>query len=237
MPILTVAQIDRVRLQANVSDRDIARVKLGNVVTARFDKYPDLVIRGRVTTIFPLSDQLSRTAVVESVVPNPGHRLFPGDAVKMQITTSRLSDVISVPLSAIVQKGGRTHVWVVREEVLRGPKEYYCTMHPEVVSDKPGSCPKCLMALVAKRKAGAKKAHLVTVRTGAADGRRVVIVKGLREGDQVIYEGNEYLREGDPVHPTRVDLEPLGPAAKPARSGPMPGVRHGGRDMKGMPGM
>ena len=28
---------------------------------------------------------------------------------------------------------------------------YTCTMHPEVTSDKPGSCPKCGMALVAKK--------------------------------------------------------------------------------------
>ena len=28
---------------------------------------------------------------------------------------------------------------------------YTCTMHPEVVSDKPGKCPKCGMTLVAKK--------------------------------------------------------------------------------------
>ncbi len=27
---------------------------------------------------------------------------------------------------------------------------YTCTMHPEVISDKPGSCPKCGMTLVVK---------------------------------------------------------------------------------------
>jgi len=32
---------------------------------------------------------------------------------------------------------------------------YTCTMHPEVLSDKPGKCPKCGMTLV--KKADAKK--------------------------------------------------------------------------------
>jgi hypothetical protein len=31
------------------------------------------------------------------------------------------------------------------------PVKYTCSMHPEVVQDKPGKCPKCNMALVEKR--------------------------------------------------------------------------------------
>ena len=34
-------------------------------------------------------------------------------------------------------------------------KKYTCTMHPEVVMDKPGKCPKCGMTLVVKK--GIKK--------------------------------------------------------------------------------
>ncbi len=29
--------------------------------------------------------------------------------------------------------------------------QYTCTMHPEVISEKPGKCPKCGMDLVAKK--------------------------------------------------------------------------------------
>lgn len=32
-------------------------------------------------------------------------------------------------------------------------KVYTCTMHPEVISDKPGKCPKCGMDLVEKKSA------------------------------------------------------------------------------------
>jgi len=34
--------------------------------------------------------------------------------------------------------------------------QYTCTMHPEVLSDKPGKCPKCGMALVKKEPAKKK---------------------------------------------------------------------------------
>ena len=36
-------------------------------------------------------------------------------------------------------------------------KKYTCTMHPEVVMNKPGKCPKCNMALVPMKKKMDKK--------------------------------------------------------------------------------
>ena len=35
-------------------------------------------------------------------------------------------------------------------------KKYTCTMHPDVVMDKPGKCPKCGMALVPMKAKGKK---------------------------------------------------------------------------------
>ena len=46
------------------------------------------------------------------------------------------------------------------KEVKKQTVKYTCTMHPEVVMDKPGKCPKCGMALVEKKevkKSGTKK--------------------------------------------------------------------------------
>ncbi len=39
-----------------------------------------------------------------------------------------------------------------KKEEMKIPTEYTCPMHPEVKSDKPGTCPKCGMALVEVKK-------------------------------------------------------------------------------------
>ncbi|KIO78896.1 hypothetical protein TH53_00880 [Pedobacter lusitanus] len=41
---------------------------------------------------------------------------------------------------------------------MKMPVQYTCTMHPEVISNKPGKCPKCGMTLVKKTKAKSKPA-------------------------------------------------------------------------------
>ena len=48
-----------------------------------------------------------------------------------------------------------THKSGTQKHKMTTSKKYTCTMHPDVVMDKPGKCPKCGMKLVAKK--GPKK--------------------------------------------------------------------------------
>ena len=68
-------------------------------------------IAARVTSVFPSASDQTRTATVEAVVPNPGHRLLPGAFVTMQITNGAVTDKLLVPASAIISQGGSSSVW------------------------------------------------------------------------------------------------------------------------------
>lgn len=252
--VLNIAQIDKVRLQANVADRDIASIEIGAPVVATVSKAPGLVYHARVTSISPASDQSSRTGLVEAIVDNSGHKLNPGDFVTMEIAASAAATEITVPSSSVVQINGRDAVWVVKSGASKGKMTYYCTMHPEVVSEKPGTCPKCNMKLEPKTSGGNKKAHLEYVTLGADDGERTGIVSGLCDGEEVIYQGQTYLKEGDIVFPTTWGKNgpqqlPKAPAMGEMKgmpgmggSGSMPGMNEGskgssGSSMSNMPGM
>jgi multidrug efflux pump subunit AcrA (membrane-fusion protein) len=112
MPILKITRVDRVRLQANVGEKDLASIRVGApvLVTTASGAAP---IETRVSAVFPFVDPGARTAVVEAVVDNPGRRLVPGQYVTMRFTTGVRAEAISVPRSAVARLGGKATVWVV----------------------------------------------------------------------------------------------------------------------------
>ena len=115
MALLKIAQIDRVRLQANVGEKDVASIRTGSPVTVTTTVPGQPPITARVTSVFPFVDQGPRTAVVEAVIENPDRRLLPGQYVSMQFVTGERSDALTVPVRAVTRMGGQARVWVVKD--------------------------------------------------------------------------------------------------------------------------
>jgi multidrug efflux pump subunit AcrA (membrane-fusion protein) len=114
MPILKIAQIDRVRLQANVGERDLASIRVGSPVIVSTAAAPE-PITARVTSVAPFVDQGSRTAVVEAIVDNANRRFLPGQYVTMQLVTGDRADAVIVPRGAVARLGGRSTLWVAKD--------------------------------------------------------------------------------------------------------------------------
>ena len=115
MAILKVAQIDRVRLQANVGEKDLASIRVGSPVTVTTATTGQPPIAARVTSAFPFVDPGARTAVVEALVDNPGRRLLPGQYVTMQFVTGERSAALAVPVRAVTRMSGKSTVWLVKD--------------------------------------------------------------------------------------------------------------------------
>jgi len=115
MAILKITQIDRVRLQANVGEKDLASIKVGSPVKVATTTAGGLPIAARVTAVFPFVDQGGRTAVVEAVVGNAGRRLLPGQFVSMEFTTGERGSALHVPRGAVSRLGGKATVWVIKD--------------------------------------------------------------------------------------------------------------------------
>jgi multidrug efflux pump subunit AcrA (membrane-fusion protein) len=122
MAILKIAQIDRVRLQANVGEKDVPSIRVGTTVTVTAVGAGQAPITARVTSVFPFVDLGPRTAVVEAIVDNPGRRFLPGQYVTMQFVTGSRSGALTVPPGAVSRLGGKAKVWIARNG-LAEPRE------------------------------------------------------------------------------------------------------------------
>ena len=168
--ILKVAQINPIRVQANVAEADLNRVRVGSIVTVRDRDNKAKAVTARITSVAPSIDPQTRTGLVEAIVSNPERRLVPGEYVTMEIAVGQSQTPLSVPAAAIQTRAALS------------------------ASEKPAA-----YVWVAEEEAGKWTVHPVTVQTGVNNGTRVEIRSGLKPGQRVVTLGARYLNDGDSV--------------------------------------
>lgn len=141
----TIADLSTLWVQAQIVESDLAAVKGGVSVEVTTVAWPGEIFYGTVDFIYPTVDTATRSVKMRIVVANRDGKLKPG----MYVTA-----VIRSPLGRYGEIGSprepkiETQATSAAKSV--GAEVYTCPMHPEVVSDKPGKCPKCGMDLVKK---------------------------------------------------------------------------------------
>lgn len=227
MLILKVAHLGKARIQAQVASDDAERIRVGNRVDIQSSENARKALQAKITSIFPAADPTSRTVTVEALINNvaipqagsgiPQNLFVPGEYVIMRIETGDETG-LTIPTSAVIWRGGKTQVWKASVQATNqaNAKTYACIMHPEIVSDKPGSCPKCAMKLVPKEAGGPLTAQLVDIQVGIGNPDTTEVKSGLSQGDQVVSAGYANLQPGVPIIAT--DWGTDGPAKLPLAS-------------------
>ena len=103
--ILTVMQINPVKIVINVSESQFTKVKMGMPIDITFDVYGDEVFNGKVSLIYPTIDPVTRTFGVEVEIPNSNTRIRPGMFARATIDFGAVERVV-VPDRAVVKRAG-----------------------------------------------------------------------------------------------------------------------------------
>jgi RND family efflux transporter MFP subunit len=111
VPVVDVVDIGRVRLVANVVEKDLKDLHAGNATRVEVDAYPGESFTGRIARVSPVLDPTTRTAPIEVEIPNADYRLKPGMYARVSITTGTRKDALVVPSNAVVDLGGRRGVF------------------------------------------------------------------------------------------------------------------------------
>jgi len=118
-----IADLSRVWVLADVFERDIAAVKVGQAVEVGINAFPDKVFAGRVSFLYPTLNPQTRTVPVRIELPNPRGKLRPAMYANVQIQVRADRKVLAVPISAVIDGGMSQRVIVRREAGRFEPRE------------------------------------------------------------------------------------------------------------------
>lgn len=108
--ILTVADMSKMQIEAQVDQTDIGKVAVGQKVTFTVDAYPGKIFTGTVAVISkkPVTQQNVIYYPVTIDVDNAENLLNPGMVARVSITISESKDALTLPLTAVrTDKNGK----------------------------------------------------------------------------------------------------------------------------------
>jgi multidrug efflux pump subunit AcrA (membrane-fusion protein) len=112
-PILTLADIDKLRIYTYVPEASYPFIHYGTPATLRFDEFPDRVFKGTVARYASSLDLATRTMLTEIDIDNPKRIIYPRSYAHVTIELVRHPDALSVPASAIHGSGDSARLLVV----------------------------------------------------------------------------------------------------------------------------
>jgi membrane fusion protein, heavy metal efflux system len=110
--LFKIIDISRVWVDANVFEKDLQRVRLGQQVKLTVPAFPGSTFSGKVILVSTVVDPETRSVKVRTEVPNPDGRLKPDMFANVEIITNVNRAAISVPQSAVLNDDGKMVVFV-----------------------------------------------------------------------------------------------------------------------------
>ena len=162
-PVVDVVDITRVRLVANIIEKDLKQIGVGDSARVEVDAFPGENFMGRIARVSPVLDPATRTAPLEVEISNPQYRLKPGMYARVGIITESHPNALVVPTNAVVDVNGTRGVYLSVNNL--------AAFHPV--------------------KIGIEGNERTEILDGVAVGDRVVTTgaAGLRNGDPIILAG------------------------------------------------
>lgn len=188
--MLTIADMNRIEVRVDVSETDIAKVKLGDTTIIEADAYRDRKFTGVVSKVGVSSskagtlssststDQVTNYTVHILILPSSyadiaqdlskGRFIFkPGMSSSVDIQTRKEYNILSVPVNAVTTRDWPDSIRNKRKELS-------------------GSNAADIRQVVFVYDAKAKEVKLRDVKTGIQDNTYIQITEGLKEGEEVV---------------------------------------------------
>ncbi|AYQ34123.1 efflux RND transporter periplasmic adaptor subunit [Runella sp. SP2] len=109
-------------VRVGVSDKDWARLKVGDKANVQLDAYPTEAFEGRITKLAPAADPMNKLYEIEVRIAPKGKRLATGLFAKVELKPVQSRSYTVVPLEAIVEGNGKEAFVYVLDETRKKVK-------------------------------------------------------------------------------------------------------------------
>lgn len=117
-PILSVEQLNPLKVRINVSEEYFSRVRVGMRVDIALEVYPDRQFRGNVSLIYPTIDAATRTFTVEVAIPNEQMLVRPGMFARVTLNLGAMPHTVIPDIAVQKQQGTNDRfVFVIKDGV------------------------------------------------------------------------------------------------------------------------
>lgn len=95
-------------VNVGLADRDVVKVKIGDVATVYLDAYPNEAFQARITQIAQTVNPATGTFEAELQIQPSGKKLISGFVAKAEISTGKGASTLAVPIEALVEADKNT---------------------------------------------------------------------------------------------------------------------------------
>ncbi len=184
--IVTLQTIDPIYVDFNLPQKQVGSLQVGQVVNVTSDGFAGVSFPGKITAISPKVDTTTRNVVVEATFANPKRQLLPGMFANASVEVGDKKHYLTLPQTAITYNPYGSTVFVV------------------MTADEAAAAARAAASGAASAPAPAASGSGLVVQqafvtTGETRGDQVAILKGLKEGQQVVTSGQVKLKNGTSI--------------------------------------
>ena len=114
-PVIELIDTSRLKIRAPAPAADVPFLEEGAEATLRLENSTLPPITARIARLAAELDANSRTLEVEAEISNPDGRLKPGMYGRLEVVRRTLPEALLVPLDALLDLGGRSAIFTVRD--------------------------------------------------------------------------------------------------------------------------
>ncbi|MDZ7644529.1 MAG: efflux RND transporter periplasmic adaptor subunit [Woeseiaceae bacterium] len=110
-----ITDTSRLVAELEVPQTELARFRAGQPLALRVDAAPGAVFNAEIARISPTIDRETGTFGITAYIDNRDGALVPGMFARVSIRTEKHAQVVTIPVTAVVDEDGRQVVYIIAD--------------------------------------------------------------------------------------------------------------------------